>query len=90
MEFEWDEAKAKRNRRKHNVDFDEAATVFADFFSRTFPDPDHSDEEERFVTIGASCRGRVLAVAHTERYGRVRIISVRRALPRERKAYEEN
>jgi uncharacterized DUF497 family protein len=58
MEFEWDEEKAKANRRKHKVDFDEAATVFGDFLSITFPHPHHSVDEDRFITIGTSDRGR--------------------------------
>jgi uncharacterized protein len=89
MEFEWDEEKARANLRKHKVEFDEAATVFADFLSRTFPDPDHSLDEERYITIGTSDRGRVLVVSHTDRENRNRIISARKATPRERKIYEE-
>jgi uncharacterized protein len=89
MDFEWDEDKAKANLRKHKVDFDEAATVFGDFLSTTFPDPDHSLDEDRLITIGTSDRGRVLIVSHTDRSERTRIISARKATPRERKIYEE-
>jgi uncharacterized DUF497 family protein len=89
MEFEWDEDKAAGNRKKHKVAFDEAATVFGDALSSTFPDPDHSMEEDRFITIGTSDRGRVLIVSHTDREGRIRIISARKATRRERKGYEE-
>lgn len=89
MKFEWDEDKAKTNLNKHKVAFDEAATVFGDFLSRTFPDPDHSLDEDRFNTIGTSDRGRVLIVSHTDRENRTRIISARKATPRERKVYEE-
>lgn len=89
MDFEWDEDKAKANIGKHKVDFDEAATVFGDFLSSTFPDPDHSTDEVRYVTIGTSNRGRILIVSHTDREGRTRIISARKAKPHERKAYEE-
>ena len=89
MEFEWDERKAAANRAKHKVTFSEAATVFGDPLSVTFPDPDHSFEEERFVTIGSSEQGRLLAVAHVDRAGRIRIISARRTTRRERKTYEE-
>jgi len=89
MEFEWDKYKANANLRKHKVLFDEAATVFGDVHSRTFPDPDHSITEDRLITIGTSDRGRVLVVSHTERNNRPRIISARKAKPRERKAYEE-
>ncbi len=89
MEFEWDNDKAKGNHRKHKVTFDEAATVFGDYLARTFPDPDHSVDEDRFVTIGTSDRGRVLIVSHTDRENRIRIISARKATPRERNVYEE-
>ena len=89
MEFEWDEDKAKANVRKHKLDFNAAASVFGDFLSRTFPDPDHSIDEDRFNTIGTSDRGRVIIVSHTDREGRVRIISARKATRQERKAYEE-
>ena len=89
MDFEWDEEKATTNLRKHKVDFEEAATVFADFLSSTFPDPDHSVDEDRYITIGTSERGRVLIVSHTNREGAIRIISARKATPRERKTYEE-
>lgn len=90
MEFEWDPAKAARNRGKHGVDFVEAATVFGDVLSRTFADPDHSDDEHRFVTIGLSDRGRLLLVSHTDRGLKTRIISARKATRQERLAYEED
>ncbi len=67
MQFEWDRKKAKKNLRKHKVSFDEAITVFYDPLSATFDDPDHSIDEERFITIGYSSRGRLLVVSHTER-----------------------
>jgi hypothetical protein len=86
---EWDPAKATSNHRKHGVRFGEAATVLEDPLSTTYPDPEHSLEERRFVTIGASGRGRVLIVAHADRRSVVRIISARRATPRERRFYEE-
>jgi hypothetical protein len=89
MEFEWDQDKAKRNITKHKVDFNEAATVFGDALSSTFPDPAHSIDEDRYVTIGTSERGHVLVVSHTDRKGKIRIISARKATPRERRAYEE-
>jgi uncharacterized DUF497 family protein len=89
MEFEWDEDKAKANLKKHKVRFDEAATVFGDFLAITFPDPDHSMDEDRYITIGTSDRGRVLIISHTDRDERTRIISARKATPRERKVYEE-
>ncbi|MFQ5883012.1 MAG: BrnT family toxin [Candidatus Methylomirabilales bacterium] len=89
MFFEWDPEKERRNRRKHRVSFHEAATVFGDPLSTTFPDPDHSREEERSITIGMSQKGRVLVVAHTDEGDTVRIISARRATRRERRFHEE-
>lgn len=89
MEFEWDPDKAAANLKKHKVSFSEAATVFGDPLSSTFSDPDHSDDEERWLTIGTSLEGRVLVVSHTDREEGVRIISARQATRRERAAYEE-
>jgi len=89
MEFEWDPDKAVQNLKKHKVAFDEAATVLGDLLSVTFSDPDHSTEEDRFVTIGTSDRGRVIIVSHTDRENRIRIISARKATRQERKTYEE-
>ena len=79
MKFEWDAAKSAANMRKHGVAFDEASTVFGDDLSATGRDLDHSIGEARFVTIGLSSSGRVVAVAHTDRGGIVRIISARPA-----------
>ena len=89
LEFEWDDAKARKNATKHGVTFEEAQSVFGDQLSSTFPDPDHSFEEDRLITIGTSERNRVLVVSHTDREGRTRIISARKATRRERSAYEE-
>jgi uncharacterized DUF497 family protein len=89
MEFEWDQAKAARNLQKHGIEFAEAATVFGDPLASTFPDPDHSIDEDRFITVGMSGRNRVLIVSHTDRGDRIRIISARQSTRRERKAYEE-
>lgn len=89
MEFEWDQEKAARNRRKHEVSFHEAATVFDDGLSITIPDPDHSLDERRRITIGWSDRRRLLMVAHTERMDCIRIISARKLTRTERRAYEE-
>ena len=89
MQFEWDPAKAAANLRRHRVSFHEAATVLEDSLSTTFPDEAHSEEEMRFLTIGASRRGRVLVVAHTERNETIRIISARQATRREREFYEQ-
>jgi hypothetical protein len=89
MDFEWDAEKAAANLKKHSVSFGEAATVFGDDLSLTFADPDHSDDEQRFITMGQSDFGRVLVVAHTDRGDRIRIISAREATRAERKTYEE-
>ena len=89
MEFEWDEAKATANEQKHGVDFTEAMTVFADPLSLTGYDPDHSEEEDRYLTMGLSAEGRLLIVSHTDRGDIVRIISAREADRRERKDYED-
>jgi uncharacterized protein len=89
MEFEWDEAKAAGNEHKHGVDFTEAMTVFADPLSLTGYDPDHSDSEDRYLTMGYSVDGRLLVVSHTDRGDVVRIISVRVASRNERKDYED-
>jgi hypothetical protein len=83
MVFEWDRRKNASNLRKHGVEFGEASTVFADPLSVTIPDPDHSNEEDRFVIIGASNRRNVLVVIHTVREERVRLIIARRATERE-------
>lgn len=88
MQFEWDREKAKKNLRKHKVSFDEAMTVFYDTLSATFDDPDHSINEERFITIGYSSHGRLLVVSHIERGQTTRIISARSATVDERKRHE--
>ena len=69
LAFEWDEAKARENLKKHKVGFDEGKTIFNDPFLLTFPDIDTSDAEERYVNIGLSIRDRVLVLIHTERQG---------------------
>ena len=89
MQFEWDPAKASQNLRKHGVSFNEAATVFGDFLSATAADPSRSVEEHRRITMGLSNRGRLLMIAHSDRRGRIRIISARRLTRSERRAYEE-
>jgi len=88
MQFEWDPEKAKRNYKKHKVSFEEAVTVFYDPLSATFDDPDHSVGERRFITVGFSSHDRLLVISHSERGEAVRIISARRATPRERKRHE--
>ena len=87
--FEWDGHKAEANFRKHGVSFEEAQTVFTDPLSMTLPDPDHTEDEERFIDIGMSGNRRVLVVVYTERGQRIRLISARRATSVERRLYEE-
>jgi hypothetical protein len=89
MDFEWDAAKARANRRKHGVSFEEAADVFGDEHSSTVFDPDHSVGEGRHIIFGKSSAGKHLVVAFTERGARIRIISARVMTPRERRAYEQ-
>jgi uncharacterized DUF497 family protein len=89
MDLEWDGAKADSNERKHGVTFSEAMTLFADPLSVTGYDPLHADDEDRFLTMGASIDGRTLVVSHTDRGDVVRIISARDATRRERKDYED-
>jgi uncharacterized DUF497 family protein len=87
--YEWDPKKAAANRRKHDISFDDAASVFLDPLALTFSDSDHSIEEQRGVTIGHTKKQQVVFVAHCQRGNRVRIISARVATPRERRQYEE-
>ena len=88
MQFEWNSDKANTNLKKHGISFNEASTVFNDPLSITFPDPDHSDGEERYVIIGLSSASRILIVTHTDRADRVRIVSAREATRNERRFYE--
>lgn len=90
MEFEWDESKARINLKKHRISFEEAKTVFNDPFLITFPDPEHSEDEERYLSIGLSVRERVLVVVHLECEENIRLISGRKATPRERRFYEQS
>ena len=92
--FDWDPAKAAANRRKHGIAFDLAATVLQDPGALSIPDDDHSEHEERWVTMGRARDGPVLVVIHTERDAgpdetTVRIISARGATRSERRQYEE-
>ena len=89
MEFEWDERKARANVKKHGISFHDAATVFGDPLAITFPDPDHSEEEERSVTFGMSQSQRLLVVAHTNRDAGTRIISARLMTTKEKEIYAE-
>ena len=89
IRFEWDSAKAKANLRKHGVTFEEAETVFSDDLALLIDDPDHSDDEERFVLLGISSVPRILVVVHAHRSSpdTVRIISARKAIRSERTTY---
>ncbi len=85
MKFDWNPTKAKNNLTKHQVSFQEAATVFDDPLSVTFSDPVHSIQEERLIIIGQSRSGRLLFVSHTDRDNQTRIISARE----EKRIYQE-
>jgi hypothetical protein len=87
LTFEWDEAKDLTNQRKHGVSFEEAKSVFNDSRSITIVDERHSDEENRYLDIGISSRGRLIVVAYTERGDNIRIISCRKATKSEGKTY---
>jgi uncharacterized DUF497 family protein len=89
MKFEWDENKAAKNLSKHQVSFDEAKTVFDDPLYIDFYDPDHSEDEDRYLIVGQSTRGRLLIVSYTERGNSVRLISAREVTSKERRVYEE-
>jgi uncharacterized DUF497 family protein len=89
-QYEWNEDKARTNLRKHQIRFQEGATVFNDPLVATLLDPDHSFDEQRYIAIGRSVRGRVLVVIFTEREAKIRLISCRKATLQERKAYEED
>lgn len=87
--FEWDDAKSESNLMKHGIAFLEAAEVFHDDFGLLKPDRVHSSEEERVLLIGTSLQGNILVVVFVERGENLRIISARRATPRERRDYEQ-
>jgi len=89
MKFEWDPKKADINIQKHEVKFQEAATVFGDPLAITYEDPYHSEDEKRYLTFGLSKQKRLLVVSHTERGSRTRIISARLMTGKERKIYED-
>jgi uncharacterized protein len=89
MNFDWDENKASSNLSKHGVSFEEAKTVFNDLLYVDFYDPDHSDNEERYLTIGESNQGRLLIISYTESRDLIRLISAREVTRSEREAYEE-
>ena len=89
MNFVWDENKAEINLRKHGVSFTEASTVFDDYDALQIYDPDHSDEEDRFIMLGMSSALRILVVCHCYRESneQIRIISARKATKNETVTY---
>ena len=89
LTFEWNENRAISNEKKHGVSFAEATTIFGDPDAITIPDPKHSEDEQRKITIGESYKGRMLIAVHTERGDNIRIISTRPASKKERKQYYE-
>lgn len=89
MKFEWDNKKAESNLKKHQVSFEEGASIFGDTLALSFRDPDQSVGEIRYLTFGVSQNGILLVLSHTYRNNLVRIISVRRATRAERKIYEK-
>lgn len=89
MRFEWDEKKARSNATKHDVTFEEAATLWTDPFALIAPDPEHSSAEEREWIIGRSHTDKILVVVFTIRGKTHRIISARKATRNEKRRYEE-
>jgi len=91
IKFSWDEKKARTNLQKHKVSFEEAKTVFVDENARLIDDPDHSDEEDRFIIIGLSSNLKILTVVHCYRDNDniIRIISARKSTKNEEKQYKE-
>ncbi len=91
MEFEWDENKNLTNYQKHGVWFEEAQTLWADELSREFFDPEHSEEEDRFIRVGHSTSSRLLLVVFCEREdgNKIRIVSARKATTKEQEKYEK-
>ncbi len=89
MDFEWNTKKAELNYKKHNISFEEASTVFGDSLSTTFPDSEHSIQENRYLIIGFSDKYKVLVVSHTYINDCIRIISAREATKKEKKFYEQ-
>ena len=89
IKFEWDERKNTANQRSHRVSFEEARTVFSDENATEFYDPDHSEHEDRYLMLGISVKLRVLVVSYCYRkdHGMIRIISARKANPKEEKQY---
>jgi uncharacterized DUF497 family protein len=91
LRFDWDPRKAAANERKHGVSFDEATTVFLDDNALLIQDPDHSDDEDRFLLLGLSAHLRILVVCHCLRESGdvIRLVSARRANKAERDQYQK-
>lgn len=90
LRFEWDDRKSVQNERKHGVSFAEAQSVFSDENAVEFFDPDHSEDEDRFILLGVSAQLRVLVVCYCQRKGNfIRIISARKADKKEEREYWE-
>ena len=91
IKFSWDEKKAQKNINKHKISFEEAKTVFADENARLIDDPDHSEDEDRFILIGLSSSLKVLTIVHCYRddENNIRIISARKSTRNEEKQYKE-
>ncbi|GAB5497752.1 MAG: BrnT family toxin [Pseudohongiellaceae bacterium] len=88
--FEWNTQKEAVNAAKHGVTFSEAQSAFTDEFARLIPDPEHSEDEDRFILLGMSFRSRLLVVCHCVRSAeRIRVISARKATRQERIIYED-
>jgi uncharacterized DUF497 family protein len=90
ISFEWDDRKAQQNEKKHGISFEEAQTAFYDENARLTPDPDHSQDEDRYILLGLSAVLRVLIVCHVYRQNDevIRIISARKATKREKQQYQ--
>jgi len=91
IQFSWDINKANTNLIKHKISFDEAKTVFDDENARLIFDPDHSNDEDRFILLGVSCKLKVLTIVHCYRdnENNIRIISARKSTKKEKKQYKE-
>lgn len=91
IQFSWDKIKAKLNLEKHQISFEEAKTVFSDENARLIFDPDHSDDEERFILLGLSYKLKILTVVHCYRDDNqnIRIISARKSTKKEVEQYKE-
>jgi uncharacterized DUF497 family protein len=87
--FEWDEDKARSNEAKHGVSFDEGRTVFGDPYAITIADPDHSEDEDRWIDVGFTARGRLVVAWYTQRGGRIRLIGCRKATQAEATCYRD-